>query len=755
MHRPSLSSATRSILLPALLLLCGACDNPAPVAVQPPAPPAVPPPPPPIRPRFEKQVEAQPGGTVTADLTIDRNGNEGPIVLAVDQLPPGLTAEADDVPAGQSVGKVKVIVAETLGDEEAILQVPVTVGINGVTATTELSLKVLKFTPPAFRPAEACFVQPGSSRSVKIQCDRNGFDDVIMIKAPQLPDGITCTIEAFAAGESAALATIAVAESVAEGPLELGLESTVRGRQVTASLPVQIIRNPITLAKLPVVTLAPGETRRVTVPLSRNRYDGEFALNAAGLPDGVSMPGVVVPEGGTTAEVEFRCEDAAEPGVATADLNAAAEGVFSSKIPLVVRVDSAGDSAFSESLFSDVTDKRLLKPGSYAGRVSLASKKSLREMYGGTTESDEAVMRGLAWLAKVQQSDGSWTLQGTEEPPADEALPDDNKTAATAFGVLPFLGEGVTHSTVPKDSSHLGRYQDVVERGLVYLATNQVMRKGSTEGFFGGSMYAHSLATIAFCEAYALSRDKKARVNAQKGVGYLLAAQDQQGGGWRYSPRQPGDLSVSGWVIIALRSAQLANVSAKTAQLRLAERFVKSCGAGAAEATEAEYAYMPGKEKNPAMTAAGLLSRLYLGISRDDPALAKGCDSILASAPAAEAERLGDIYFYYYASQVLHHLEGEDFDRWNYLIREHLVGTQVKEGPLTGSWNPPDTNHGKRGGRVYATSLALLTLQMYYRHLPMFRELPASVAAASSGGGQEGEVDTTDGTADDPTMEIK
>jgi hypothetical protein len=732
MHRPSLSSATRSILLPAILLLCGACDSPEPVAVKPPPPVVFAPPPQAIGLRFRPGIEAAPGQSITAEFDIDRNGQQGPLSLALGAVPPGLTAEATDVAAADSVGKVNILVAETLGDEETALAVPVTVSLNGSTASGELRFKVLKFKPPSFRLEEGFFVQPGSSRSVKVHCDRNGFDKPIEVKLPQLPEGITVTIPPFEPGESVARATIGVADSVADGPLEVGLEALVRGRQVKASLPVEVIRNPVKVVDLPVFTLSPGESRRVTLPLSRSRYEGEFALTAVGLPEGVSMEGVVVPEGGAAADVEFCCEASAAQSVATAELIAAAEGVFSSSVPLIVRVASAADSAFSESLFSDVTDKRLLKPGSYAGRVSLASKKSLREMYGGTTESDEAVMRGLAWLAKVQQSDGSWTLQGGAEAPPGEALPDDNKTAATAFGVLPFLGEGVTHSTVPKDSPQLSRYQDVVERGLVYLATNQVMRKGSTEGFFGGSMYAHSLATIAFCEAYALSRDKKARVNAQKGVGYLLAAQDEKGGGWRYSPKEPGDLSVSGWVIIALRSAQLANVSAKTSQLRLAERFVKSCGAGPVDATESEYAYMPGKEKNPAMTAAGLLSRLYLGLSRDDPALAKGRDSILESAPAAGAERLGDVYFYYYASQVLHHLEGEDFDRWNYLIREHLVGTQVKEGPLEGSWNPPDTNHGKRGGRVYATALALLTLQMYYRHLPMFRELPDSVVGGSS-----------------------
>jgi hypothetical protein len=54
-------------------------------------------------------------------------------------------------------------------------------------------------------------------------------------------------------------------------------------------------------------------------------------------------------------------------------------------------------------------------------------------------------------------------------------------------------------------------------------------------------------------------------------------------------------------------------------------------------------------------------------------------------------------------------------------MREHLLRTQVKEGHKAGSWNPEGTDYGARGGRLYATAMALLTLEVYYRHLPMYR----------------------------------
>jgi hypothetical protein len=95
----------------------------------------------------------------------------------------------------------------------------------------------------------------------------------------------------------------------------------------------------------------------------------------------------------------------------------------------------------------------------------------------------------------------------------------------------------------------------------------------------------------------------------------------------------------------------------------------------------------------------------------------------MKNQPPELAVSLGDMYYYYYATQVLHHLEGDDFDLWNYRMRQHLLATQEQEGEMAGSWGPEGVPHGDRGGRMYATSLALLTLQVYYRHLPMYRPI--------------------------------
>ena len=121
------------------------------------------------------------------------------------------------------------------------------------------------------------------------------------------------------------------------------------------------------------------------------------------------------------------------------------------------------------------------------------------------------------------------------------------------------------------------------------------------------------------------------------------------------------------------------------------------------------------------MTAAGLLTRQYLGWPKDHPDLIAGCQYLMKNLPPESGSSLGQIYYFYHATQVLHHMEGPEFDLWNFRMREHLIRTQERSGHKTGSWNPQGTDRGERGGRMYATAMSLLTLQVYYRHLPMYR----------------------------------
>ena len=121
------------------------------------------------------------------------------------------------------------------------------------------------------------------------------------------------------------------------------------------------------------------------------------------------------------------------------------------------------------------------------------------------------------------------------------------------------------------------------------------------------------------------------------------------------------------------------------------------------------------------MTAEALLSRQLLGWPRDFPALVKGVGQVSADLQAA-GER--NIYYWYYATQLLHNMRNEQWERWNLKIREGLIGLQVKDDMRQGSWDPfapqPDL-WAATAGRLYLTSLSILTLEVYYRYLPLYR----------------------------------
>ncbi len=146
---------------------------------------------------------------------------------------------------------------------------------------------------------------------------------------------------------------------------------------------------------------------------------------------------------------------------------------------------------------------------------------------GGTIESEAAVARALKWLAGHQNDDGSWSLHAFDRAGSCHGqctmTGNESDTAGTALALLPFLGAGQTHLQ--------GEYTETVARGLRWLVEAQSY-EGDLRGRGFGRMYAHGQATIALCEAYALTQDKQLAQPAQKAVDFIVRAQHRRGG-WR------------------------------------------------------------------------------------------------------------------------------------------------------------------------------------------------------------------------------
>jgi hypothetical protein len=339
--------------------------------------------------------------------------------------------------------------------------------------------------------------------------------------------------------------------------------------------------------------------------------------------------------------------------------------------------------------------------GTFYGRSGATREFALRDG-GGTRESEAAVARGLQWLARHQMPDGHWML----DDPRFKDKGKENDIAGTAFGLLPLLGAGKTHKPA-KDNP----YDKPIEKALLFLLRKQDKRTG----YFGGGMYAHGLATIAICEAYGLTQDPNLRRPAQAAINYIVSAQ-HDAGGWRYSPGQAGDTSVVGWQVMALKSAQMAGLDVSDVTMRKAQRFLDSvCGEGSDEG----YRYLPANQgSTPTMSAVGLLCRQYLqSWGPQNLRMIKGVENHIKS----HGPNPMDMYYSYYATQVMHHFGGQSWKDWNEKMREGLIKGQEKSGPMNGSWDSAGGNiHIAQGGRLMQTSLCLLTLEVYYRHLPLY-----------------------------------
>lgn len=342
--------------------------------------------------------------------------------------------------------------------------------------------------------------------------------------------------------------------------------------------------------------------------------------------------------------------------------------------------------------------------------------------------TEQTVDLGLTFLVRQQLADGSWSLQSIPGEPASLV----SDTAATALALLAFQGAGYNHR------EH--QYADVVHGGIEYLVKSQKpdgdlflpMDEFSNQSVW---LYSHALAALAVCEAYGMTQDPQLKAPAQKALDFIVASQHPDRGGWRYAPQVGSDTSVSGWMMMALKSGELAGLAVPEQVYANIRQWLDR-----SQASDQEphlYRYNPlapntpeqahGRLATKTMTSVGLLMRLYLGWQRDNPHMIRGAQYLAENLPAigTRGDPQRDTYYWYYATQVMFHMGGDHWKAWNDRLHPLLTETQLKQGPLAGSWEPrgsiPD-RWAPHAGRLYVTTMNILSLEVYYRHLPLYED---------------------------------
>jgi hypothetical protein len=252
-----------------------------------------------------------------------------------------------------------------------------------------------------------------------------------------------------------------------------------------------------------------------------------------------------------------------------------------------------------------------------------------------------------------------------------------------------------------------------VKAGLDFLVSR--MKETEHGGSFhesGGTMYSQGIATLALCEAYAMTADKGLHGPAQKAIDFVVYAQDPVGGGWRYQPRQKGDLSVTGWQLTALKSGHFGYLCVPPVTLKKASMFLDSVQTDEG----ARYGYTKPATDRKTTTAVGLLMRMHLGWKKDNSALKRGVEWLSEQGPSKT-----NMYYNYYATRLMHQVGGEAWTKWRGKIINYLADTQSHKGHEAGSWYFGGGDLGReRGGRLYSTAMALMILEVYYRHLRIY-----------------------------------
>ncbi|MDR2116487.1 MAG: hypothetical protein LBP87_08900 [Planctomycetaceae bacterium] len=349
----------------------------------------------------------------------------------------------------------------------------------------------------------------------------------------------------------------------------------------------------------------------------------------------------------------------------------------------------------------------------------IGSRANILGKGGGSSQTDESVIAALRWLVRVQMPNGSWSLSGPYRDAAPRTR--DNRNAATAMALLAFQGYGVT-----PDAKHpqLIEFSKSVRTGWDWLFLQQNSEDGCffREGLahYEQRFYTHGLCTIALCERLAMTQDQTLREPAQRAIDYCLKHQSIEGG-WRYRAdrfRSGSDVSVTGWIVLALRSGEAAGLSVPPEIYRNIMKYLDSVSRN----NGSQYIY---REQEPefriSMTAEALLCRELLGWKRNDQRLEQGIRILIKPEhqPTFDEHYKRDAYYWFYATQTLHHFGGEPWKIWNNRMRELLVQHQEKQGSNAGSWNPNLPVQDKWGthyGRLYTTCLLTYILEVYYRN---------------------------------------
>jgi len=347
--------------------------------------------------------------------------------------------------------------------------------------------------------------------------------------------------------------------------------------------------------------------------------------------------------------------------------------------------------------------------GIFALRTALNRTEVIATL-GGTTESELAVQDGLNWLARHQADDGHWSEGAKCEPGhACDQLKYNGQgapVAETGLAILAFQAGGNYYF-----NNH--KYSATVKKGLDWLVAQQ-----KEDGCLFGPVrtwYEHGMATFALAEACAVALanaetpDPRYRSAAERAIKFMEVHQYQRGG-WQYAldSDQLGDSSVTGWQMLAIKSAMEAEIDISPGTIEKLTRFFEFVG----DPETGRTGYQTRGGGTDLTTAVGLIFQQFILKQPHSPLAEKAIENL--KSRAAEIGPSGDYYALYNGTLASFLARGDAWKEWNGVVRDALVKQQAKSDCTRGSWL--GSNWLGSYGRTLSTAWAVLSLEVYYRY---------------------------------------
>jgi hypothetical protein len=356
---------------------------------------------------------------------------------------------------------------------------------------------------------------------------------------------------------------------------------------------------------------------------------------------------------------------------------------------------------------------KLFAAGAIQSRIGEGNHEEAGRLYGGDgwVHAEDSVRRALEWLRLNQNADGSW---GTND-----------KEAMSGLALLTFLAHGETTASE--------KYGETVQRAIRFLVARQNDAGEFAKLDTTAGTYAQAICVYALSEAYGMARILDLKVPMEKGVAVLIQGQQAQGGfDYRFEKSARRDTSLGGWCSQALKAAFIAG--AENPRLKSAMDLAVADMKSAQKEDGSFYYSDSSSHASQGITAVAVLSMQLLGHRGENAAVKSGLDYLRSAECNWKNPPDWPMYAWYYISQTKFHQGGNNWTSWNNQFAPQFIRNQNPDG----SWNSAGLSlkAGSAGREnmhpVYATTLAALTLQVYYRCLPTYKPI-AEEAVEKSG----------------------